>query len=180
MQGFASRGPFFRLQINCPHDPVSLINRCERTSIRRCFCLCVHMYTFQTHAGESRLLGMKSHGKELARRWPRASFPPFDENHVSGATRAEKKGTVSENTSAAASSQRPDGRAPLSPIRRPFSPPPCSVSVAPCLISTTFLSAPFHRALHTSPGGLPCPYVRPKAGRGGAGGFWRGFVFAQR
>lgn len=74
-----------------------------------CFGLCVHVYTIETHvgAGKIRLLGMKSHGKSLTRWWQRASFPPYDENHVSGATRAEE-GMVSENTSGAASSQQLD------------------------------------------------------------------------
>lgn len=74
-----------------------------------CFGLCAHVYTIETHvgAGKIRLLGMKSHGKSLTRWWQRASFPPYDENHVSGATRVEK-GMVSENTSGAASSQQLD------------------------------------------------------------------------
>lgn len=74
-----------------------------------CFGLCVHVYTIETHvgAGKIRLLGMKSHGKSLTRWWQRASFPPYDENHVSGSTRAEE-GMVSENTSGAASSQQLD------------------------------------------------------------------------
>lgn len=39
--------------------------------------------------GKSDVLKMKSHGKESAKWWQRASFPPTDENHVSGASRAE-------------------------------------------------------------------------------------------
>lgn len=63
-----------------------------------CFGLCVHVYTIETHvgAGKIRLLGMKSHGKSLTRWWQRASFPPYDENHVSGATRAEGRYGVRE------------------------------------------------------------------------------------
>lgn len=69
--------------------------------------LCVHdQITFVRSAcgsGGSNFLWMKSHSRQWGGWWQRASFPPYDENHVSCITRAERD-MVSGNTSGAASS----------------------------------------------------------------------------
>lgn len=73
--------------------------------------LCVHdQITFVRSVGGgvcggrgSNFLWMKSHSRQRGGWWQRASFPPYDENHVSGKTRAEKH-MVSGNTSGAAPS----------------------------------------------------------------------------
>lgn len=71
-----------------------------------CFCLHAHMYTFETRVGCSGVGEIRLWFSPLW--WQKASFPPSDENHVSGATCVEEC-MVSENTSAGASSQWLDG-----------------------------------------------------------------------
>lgn len=111
---------------------------------------------------------------QVARWWRSSSFPPYDGNHVSGATRAEE-GMVSENTSAAASSQRLDKHHSC----------PWSSALLPFLSSITFLFSsclfiPSTLCCRTSPGGLLCMCVSICEAKSRSRGIWVGFVFASR
>lgn len=106
----AERLFFFFLQILRPSGLVFNINRLENAhdglfSVRLCI-----VCTFEPHVGDSCGWGKPDFGYEvtlqvaIATRWLRSSFPPFDEDHVSTATRDEE-GLALEDANTAASSQ---------------------------------------------------------------------------
>lgn len=163
-------------QINRPNSPVPLINKWENAFRWLCFCLCPRVYTFETHVWDGGSRENQTFGYEVtwqvARWWQRASFPPNDENHVSGATHAEE-GMVSENTSTAASYQQLDDHLScpwsclffLCPYYRFLN----SITFLFSCLHLLFLYSIVHTHTHCLVASCVCPYGKLKAGQGEPG-----------